>query len=98
MIRKTQNKVYHYVKSFRIRSFFGPYFPAFGLNTDQKNSEYRNISRSVCVRILSKLIFRDLANFLKNSYEKLTLEYPQGPLQRIPHCGFDNTICIRDSV
>ena len=30
----------HCVKSVRIRRFSGPYFPAFGLNTDQKNSEY----------------------------------------------------------
>ena len=29
----------HYVKSVRIRSFSGSYFPAFGLNTDQKNYE-----------------------------------------------------------
>ena len=29
-----------FVKSVRIWSFSGPYFPAFGLNTDQKNSEY----------------------------------------------------------
>ena len=36
----------HYVKSVRIRSFSGPYFPAFGLNTDQKNAEYGNFSRS----------------------------------------------------
>ena len=34
----------HYVK--RIRSFSGPYFLAFGLNTDQKNSEYGHFSRS----------------------------------------------------
>ena len=30
----------HCVKSVRILSFSGLYFPAFGLNTDQKNSEY----------------------------------------------------------
>ena len=36
----------HCVKSMRIRSFFGPYFPAFGLNTDQKNFEYGHFSRS----------------------------------------------------
>ena len=51
----------HCVKNVRIRSFSGPYFPAFGLNTarytspyaiqmrentDQKNSEYRHFSRS----------------------------------------------------
>ena len=28
----------HYVKNVQIRSFSGPYFSAFGLNTDQKNS------------------------------------------------------------
>ena len=27
---------FHCVKSVQIRSFFGPYFPAFGLNTDQE--------------------------------------------------------------
>ena len=34
------------VKSVRIRSFYGPYFPTFGLNTDQKNSKYGHFSRS----------------------------------------------------
>ena len=29
----------HRVKSVRIWSFSSPHFPAFGLNTDQKNSE-----------------------------------------------------------
>ena len=53
---------YHCVKSVRSQRFSGPYFAAFGLNTerysviqilkcsentDQKNSEYRHISRSV---------------------------------------------------
>ena len=39
--------VSHYLKSVRIRSYSGPHFPAFGLNTerygeneDQNNSEY----------------------------------------------------------
>ena len=49
----------HCVKNFRIRSFSGPYFLTFGLNTerylvsvrmrenlDQKNSEYGHFSRS----------------------------------------------------
>ena len=31
--------------SLHIRSFSGQYFPAFGLSTDQKNSEYRHFSR-----------------------------------------------------
>ena len=38
---------YHSVKSVRIRSYSGPYSPAFGLNTDQNNSEYRHFLRSV---------------------------------------------------
>ena len=37
----------HYVKSVRIRSYSGPYFPIFGLNTDQNNSEYEHFSLSV---------------------------------------------------
>ena len=37
---------HHCVKSVRIRSFSGPYIPAFELNTDQKNSEYEHFSRS----------------------------------------------------
>ena len=31
---------YHFVKRVRVRSYSGPYFPAFGLNTDHNNSEY----------------------------------------------------------
>ena len=34
------------MKSVCIRSFSGPYFPAFRLNTDEKNSEYRHFSSS----------------------------------------------------
>ena len=29
----------------RISSYFGPYFPAFGLNTDQHNYEYGHFLR-----------------------------------------------------
>ena len=36
----------NYVKHIRIRSYFGPYFPEFGLNTDQNNSEYEHFSGS----------------------------------------------------
>ena len=42
----TSNSCY-YVKSVRIRSYSGLYFPAFGLNKDQNNSEYRHFLRSV---------------------------------------------------
>ena len=37
----------HCVKSVHIRSYSGPHFPAFGLNTDQKKYEYGHFSRSV---------------------------------------------------
>ena len=36
----------HCVKSACIRCFYGPYFPPFGLNMDQKNSRYGHFSRS----------------------------------------------------
>ena len=36
------------VKSVPILSHSGPYFPSFGLNTDQNNSEYRHFSSSDC--------------------------------------------------
>ena len=36
----------HYVKSVHIRRFSGPHFPAFGLNTDHRNSEYGHFSVS----------------------------------------------------
>ena len=42
---------YHYcVESTRIWSFSGLYFPAFGLNTDQKNSEYGHFSCSAVIK------------------------------------------------
>ena len=34
------------VKSVRIRSYFGLYFPAFGLNTDQNSSKYGHFLHS----------------------------------------------------
>ena len=37
------------MKSVLIRNFPRPYFPAFGLNTDQKNSKYGHLSRSTWV-------------------------------------------------
>ena len=36
----------HCVNSVRLRSYSLPYYPAFGLNTDQKNPEYGHLSRS----------------------------------------------------
>ena len=37
----------HCVKSVRVRSYSGLYFLAFGLNTDQNNSEYGHFLRNV---------------------------------------------------
>ena len=42
----SNEKSSHCVKSVRIRSYSGPFFPTFGLNTDQINSEYGHFSRS----------------------------------------------------
>ena len=39
------------MKNVRIWSYFGPYFPAFRLNTDQNNSEYGHFLRSVNQKI-----------------------------------------------
>ena len=44
----------HCVKSVRIRSFSGPCFPAFGLNADQKISEYGHFSPSDALQKLQK--------------------------------------------
>ena len=38
-------KTKHCVKSVHVQSYSGLYFPAFGLNTDQNNSEYGHFSR-----------------------------------------------------
>ena len=38
---------YHCVKRVRIRSYSGPYFPVFGLNTDQNNPKYEYFLCSV---------------------------------------------------
>ena len=64
-------KASHCVKSVRIRSFSGPYFPAFGLmwrdtpnlriqsecgETNQKNSEYKHFLRSV-IQVLVVMLY-----------------------------------------
>ena len=50
---KVKKRHHHCVKSVLIRSYSGPHFPAFGLNTvrmgenaDQNNSEYGHFLRS----------------------------------------------------
>ena len=41
----------HCMKSHRIRSFSGPYFHEFGLNAEQKNSQYGHFSRNEYVSL-----------------------------------------------
>ena len=74
---------YHCVKSVRIRSYSGPYFPTFGLNTDrysvsvrmrenmdQNNSEYEHFLRSVYV------CFREIVETWNNMIcEKMFFEF-----------------------
>ena len=43
-------KLCHYLKSVRIRSFSGPYFPAFGLDTDRYSVSLHNQSDSGKIR------------------------------------------------
>ena len=45
------------MKSVRIGSNSGPHFPAFGLNTDQNNSEYGHFLRSDSFMALGILLF-----------------------------------------
>ena len=55
------------MKDVRIWNFSGPYFPAFGLNTDQKNSKYGDFLRSVrlkCLGTLDDQANGDLVDFL----------------------------------
>ena len=57
----------HSVKKVRIRRFSGPYVPAFGLNTNQKNSKYRHFSRSatsLCFSSLGRFLYRSQPNSL----------------------------------
>ena len=53
----------HCVKRVRIRSFSGPYSPAFGLKTDQKNSKYGRFSHKLFTRhkLFLKKIVKHLA-------------------------------------
>ena len=49
-----QNEKYHCVKSVHIRSFSGPYFPTFGLNTERYYASLR--IQSECGKIRTRII------------------------------------------
>ena len=44
------------VKSVNIWSYYGPYFCAFGLNTDQNNSEYGQLSHVLFIYLFINFI------------------------------------------
>ena len=46
----------HCMKSVQIRSFSGPYFPVFEMSADQKNSVFRQFSRSEVAEIALKFL------------------------------------------
>ena len=67
----------HCTKSVRVRSYSGPYFPAFGLNmspylvrmrenTDQNNSKYGHFSSSDIISNSLKVSLKSLKVFLIN--------------------------------
>ena len=61
----------HYVKSARIRGFSGPYFSAFGLNTDRYVVSLRSIFHAVIFRSLSNIsdhVFLQKRSTVKNLY------------------------------
>ena len=60
------SKQYH-MKSVRIWSICSRYFQSFGLNTDQKNSEYGHFSRSACMFILRNAAGQKPAALLKKN-------------------------------
>ena len=81
-------EVPHCVKSVRIRSYSGPCFPAFRLNTDRNNSEYGHFLRSayrrfscfdICLFEYSKTFLLSMNHYIaisqiKNSSSKLTVK------------------------
>ena len=54
LVRMSFKERYHCGKIVRIRSFSGPYFPEYGLNMDQKNSEYGHFLLSHRINLLIK--------------------------------------------
>ena len=74
----------------RIRSFSGPYFPAFELNADQKNSKYGHFSRSTKYKykislrstgvrihlknLINLLIIKNLESFTLQSWTKYSVK------------------------
>ena len=66
----------HCVKSGRISSYSGPYFPAFKVNTEQNNSEYRHCLFSEYICLIHK--YTSLGNIKSCLYK--TDNYPTLPI------------------
>ena len=64
----------HCVKSVRIRSYSGPHFPAFGLNTDQNNSEYGHFFTqwNVMISFTSRKQFIHWRNWEVNFFQNIS--------------------------
>ena len=64
----------HCVKSVRIRSYSGPHFPAFGLNTDQNNSEYGHFFTqwNVMISFTSRKQFINWRNWEVNFFQNIS--------------------------
>ena len=75
----TPNKYYslcHCVKSVHIWSFFGSYFPAFGLNTVQKNSECGHFSRSVLHSVTEMVLWNIITLKLAQTFASAEVSDP----------------------
>ena len=55
VLKENLTSRYDYVKSVRIQCYSSPHFPAFGLNTDQVNFEYRHFLHSVLLKLTVKV-------------------------------------------
>ena len=60
--KATFKKKTHYVKSVQIRSFFGPYFPAFELNTDRYEVSLRIQSKCETMRTRQSSVFGQISH------------------------------------
>ena len=57
---ESSTKYFQYVKFVRILIFLGPFSVGMWMrgNKDQKNSKYGHFSRSVCIRVISRVVKR----------------------------------------
>ena len=61
---------YHCVKGFRVRSYSGPYFPAFGLNTERYGVSLR--TQSECGKMRTR-IASNMDTFMQCTFAKISI-------------------------